>query len=133
MDIGKSHAAEADDLREAGRHAAGHPGYWQREGYGRRQGMRAPGAKAIDPARQGLAMEMAAYPVGQRLHMHGGFLKEKEIRLFPLDKRDNVVNLGTGTPQQIPTDNFQLDLIRTRVRSQTATRQAVLQTAARSS
>ena len=62
-------------------------------------------------------MEMAAYPVGQRLHMHSRFLEEKKIGLFPLDKRDNVVDLGTGTSQQIPTDNFQLDLIRTQVRS----------------
>ncbi len=79
--------------------------------------MRAPGAEPIDPARHRFTMEVTAYPAGKGFHFMSRLLHQKEVGFFTFYQRYDVVDLSPRTTQQVPTDDFQLDLILTRTRS----------------
>lgn len=54
-------------------------------------------------------MKIAPDEMGERLHLFGRLLHEKEIRLFPLHEHSNVFDCGADKAQQIPTNDFQFD------------------------
>ena len=54
-------------------------------------------------------MKIAPDEIGERLHLLGRLLHEKEIRLFPSHEHSNVLDCGAGKAQQIPTNDFQFD------------------------
>lgn len=54
-------------------------------------------------------MKIAPDEIGERLHVLGRLLHEKEIRLFPQHERSNVLDCRASQAQQIPADDFQFD------------------------
>jgi hypothetical protein len=109
MHVGDGDVAEPNNLRNTRRQAARHSRDRQRQGLRRRQRVGAPCREPMNAARQGLPMKIAADEVGERLHLLGRFLHEKEIRPLPLRERSDVLDSGAGQAQQIPADDLQSD------------------------
>jgi hypothetical protein len=105
MHIGEGGIRDLDELSQARRHAPRHARDWQGQRLRGRKLMRAPRRQPVDPPRQGLAEEVPAHQLRQRLDLLGRLLKQEKIGLRRAHQPSDILDGRSRQPEQVPAQD----------------------------